>query len=167
MLERKVSKNLLEWRNNHKNNCLLVIGARQIGKTYIIRDFAKKNYEKIIEINFIENEDYKEIFNGNLDVTTIIKMLSLRIPNVEIIPGRTLIFLDEIQVCENAITALKFLAQDSRFDVIASGSMLGIAYQRTKSFPVGYVERLEMHSLDFEEFCWANCIGKESIEFLK
>ncbi len=167
MLERKVRTDLINWKNNHKNNCLFVVGARQIGKTFIIRDFAKEFYESVIEINFIEKNEYKDIFVGNLDVETILKKMSINIPNMKIIPGKTLIFLDEIQDCEDAITALKFLAMDKRFDVIASGSMLGIAYRRAKSFPVGYVEFLEMHSLDFEEFCWANGVNRESIQYLK
>ncbi len=167
VLKRKIKNQLVEWKNNHKNNSLLVVGARQIGKTFIIREFAKEYYEKVIEVNFIEEEDFKEVFEGNLDVETIIKKLSLRLPEMEIVPGKTLIFLDEIQACENAITALKFLAMDNRFDCIASGSMLGIAYRRTKSFPVGYVERLEMNSLDFEEFCWANGMTEEAIGYLK
>ena len=167
MLKRKVLKKLIEWKENHKNNCLLVVGARQVGKTYIIEKFGKENYEKCININFIQNESYKDIFNGNLDSDTIIKKISLIVPNSTIINGKTLIILDEIQVCENAITSLKFLAQDERFDVIASGSLLGIAYKRVSSFPVGYVERLEMNSLDFEEFCWANGVDEQAIDYLK
>ncbi len=167
MLKRKMTKQLIEWKNNHKNNCLLVIGARQVGKTFIIKEFAKENYESIIYMNFIENEDYKNIFKSNLDVESIIKQITLRIPNVTIVPHKTILVLDEIQACENAITALKFLAQDSRFDCIASGSLLGIAYKRVSSFPVGYVERLEMNSLDFEEFCWANGMDEDAISYLK
>lgn len=167
MLKRKIEKDLVSWKNNHKDNCLLVIGARQIGKTYIIREFAKKNYKNIYELNFIENEDYNKIFAESLDVKTILKNFSLYFADFNIIPGETLIFLDEIQACEEAITALKFLASYSEVDVIASGSMLGIAYKRVKSFPVGFVSRLEMHSLDFEEFCWANGINENAINNLK
>lgn len=167
MLKRKIIKDLIEWKNNHKNNCLLITGARQVGKTFIIKQFANEYYESIIYINFIENDSYKEIFDGNLDVENIIKQITLRIPNAYIISNKTILILDEIQVCENAITALKFLAQDTRFDCIASGSLLGIAYKRVSSFPVGYIERLEMNSLDFEEFCWANGTGDEAINYLK
>ncbi len=168
MLKRKILGDLKRWKDEHKNNCLLVVGARQVGKTYIIREFAKENYENEIYINFIEHPNYKNIFDGDLDPDTILKQIYLRISNLEnIVEGKTLIFLDEIQACENAITALKFLAMDERFDCIASGSMLGIAYKRTTSFPVGYVERLEMNSLDFEEFCWASGMNVEAIGYLK
>lgn len=167
MLKRKISTKLLDWKENHKNSCLLVIGARQVGKTYIIKKFAEDNYEKCININFIENASYVDIFDGNLDVETILKKMSLIVPDSGIIDGKTVIILDEIQVCENAITALKFLAQCDKFDVIASGSLLGIAYKRVSSFPVGYVERLEMNSLDFEEFCWANGVDEQAIGYLK
>lgn len=167
MLKRKIIKDLLNWKETHKNNCLLVTGARQVGKTFIIKKFAEENYESIIYINFIEMPSHKEIFDGNLDVETIIKQITLRIPNVNIIPKKTILFLDEIQTCENAITALKFLALDNRFDCIASGSLLGVSYKRVSSFPVGYIERLEMNSLDFEEFCWANGTNDEAIGYLK
>jgi len=167
MLKRKILNNLIHWKENHKDNCLLVIGARQIGKTYIIKEFAKSHYESVIYINFIEKSSYKEIFDGDLDTETIIKKITLNIENSKIIPGKTLIFLDEIQICENAITALKFLAQNSQFDTIASGSLLGISYGRVSSFPVGFVERLEMYSLDFEEFCWANGMDEIGINYLK
>lgn len=167
MLKRKIINNLVEWKENHKNNCLLIIGARQVGKTYIIQKFAEEYYEKSIYINFIENPDYKDIFSGNLDIETIIKQLTLRVPNSSIIPGKTLLILDEIQVCENAITALKFIAQENKIDCIASGSLLGITYKRVSSFPVGYIERLEMNSLDFEEFCWANGMDETAISYLK
>lgn len=167
MLKRKIIKNLIEWKENHKDNCLLIIGARQVGKTFIIKKFAQEYYDSTIYINFIENPNYKEIFDGNLDVETLIKQITLRVANVNIIPEKTIIILDEIQACENAITALKFLATDKRFDCIASGSLLGITYKRVTSFPVGYVERLTMNSLDFEEFCWANGTDETAINYLR
>lgn len=167
MLKRKIVNELENWKNKHHNNCLMVIGARQVGKTFIIREFAKKNYESEIYLNFIEHPEYVEIFANDLDSDTIMKKISLRVPNSRLVDGKTLLFLDEIQTCENAITALKFLATDERFHVIASGSLLGIAYARTKSFPVGYVERLKMYSLDFEEFCWANGVSEEAVGYLK
>lgn len=167
MLKRKIFNNLVEWKNTHKDNCLMLIGARQVGKTFILKEFAKENYESVIYINFIEDESYCDIFNGSLDATNIIKQISLKVPNVNVIDGKTLLILDEIQVCENAITALKFLALYHNIDCIASGSLLGISYNRVSSFPVGYVERLEMNSLDFEEFCWANGMSSDAIGYLK
>lgn len=163
MLERKIYKSLLEWKNNPDKMCLVVKGARQVGKTYIIEKFARENYKNYIYMNFDENPGYKAIFDGDLNVENLIKQISLRVPKAEIVPNKTLIFLDEIQNCPNARTALKFLAIDKRFDVIASGSLLGINYREVESFPVGYTEQIEMYSLDFEEFLWANGISEQSI----
>ncbi len=167
VLKRKIYDKLISWKDNHRNNCLMVIGARQVGKTYIIREFGDKNYERFYELNFISNKEYQDIFSGDIDAGTILRKMSLVIPNFEIVPNKTLIFLDEIQDCPNAITALKFLAQDNNFDCIASGSMLGMAYKRVTSFPVGYVDRVYMDSLDFEEFCWANGCSCDAIKYLK
>ena len=124
MLKRKIMKQLLEWKNKSEKMCLVIKGARQVGKTYIIDEFARENYKNYIYINFIEKPSYKDIFNGDLDVETIIKQITVNIPNAKLIPNETIIFLDEIQDCPTARTALKFLSQDKRFDVIASGSLL-------------------------------------------
>ena len=163
MLERKIYNSLIEWKKNPDKMCLVVKGARQVGKTYIIEKFARENYKNYIYMNFDENPGYKAIFDGDLNVENLIKQISLRVPRAKIVPYKTLIFLDEIQNCPNARTALKFLAIDRRFDVIASCSLLGINYKEVESFPVGYTEQLEMYSLDFEEFLWANGINKQSI----
>lgn len=167
MLKRKIEKELLDWKNKKDKMCLVIKGARQVGKTYIIDKFARENYKNYIYMNFDEMPAYKDIFKGNLNVETIIKQITLNIPNVELVPNETIIFLDEIQNCPRARTALKFLSIDKRFDVIASGSLLGINYEEVPSFPVGYVENLEMHSLDFEEFLWANGFSEEAIGYLK
>lgn len=167
MLRRKIYQSLLEWKNQKEKMCLVVKGARQVGKTFIINKFAQENYENYIYMNFDENPGYKAIFDGDLDVENLIKQISLRVPNVNLVPYKTIIFLDEIQNCPNARTALKFLALDKRFDVIASGSLLGINYREVESFPVGYTEQIEMHSLDFEEFLWANGITSQSISDIK
>ena len=167
MLERKIYKDLVNWKNNKNKKSLIVKGARQVGKTYIIEKFCKENYKNYVYINFFENNEYNSIFQNGLDVNTIIKQLTIRIPNINLVPNETVIFLDEIQECPEAITALKFLTIDDRFDVIASGSLLGINYKEVPSYPVGYVEHMELHSLDFEEFCWANGVSKEAIGYLK
>lgn len=167
MLRRKIYKSLLEWKNQKEKMCLVVKGARQVGKTFIINKFAQENYENYIYMNFDENPGYKAIFDGDLNVENLIKQISLRVPNVNLVPYKTIIFLDEIQNCPNARTALKFLALDKRFDVIASGSLLGINYREVESFPVGYTEQIEMHSLDFEEFLWANGVTSQSIMDIK
>ncbi len=167
MLRRKINEELISWKNNEDRLCLLIKGARQVGKTFSIKAFAEKNYKNLVEINFYENPGYMAIFDGDLNVNNLIKQISLRVPNANLIPGETLIFLDEIQNCPKARTALKFLAIDKRFDVIASGSMLGINYKEVISYPVGYVDQIEMHSLDFEEFLWANGVSDSSIQDIK
>ncbi len=163
MLKRKAIDSLLAWKNNISNKALVVNGARQVGKTYIIRVFGEEYYESFIELNFIESPDYISIFEGNLSVESILGGISLYLPAKKIIEGKTLIFLDEIQECPNAITALKFLAADPRFDVIASGSALGMNYKRGTSYPVGSIEYLDMTALDFREFLWAIGIGDDVI----
>lgn len=167
MLKRKILENMIAWKNNKEHLCLLIKGARQVGKTYIVRLLAKENYKHFVEINFVENPAYSTIFDGDLDSETLIKQISLRIPRAELVPNETLIFLDEIQLCPRARSALKFLALEKHFDVIASGSILGINYNEVPSYPVGYVEQLEMHSLDFEEFLWANEVKPTSILDIK
>jgi predicted AAA+ superfamily ATPase len=167
MLKRKITDELISWKNNSDKRCLLVKGARQVGKTYSIELFAKENYRHCVSINFVENPAYTAIFDGNLDVETLIKQMSLRVPHSELVPAKTLIFLDEIQNCPRARAALKFLAVDGRFDVIASGSMLGINYKDVPSYPVGYVDHIDMYSLDFEEFLWANGVSPQSITDIK
>ena len=167
MLKRKITNDLIAWKESRDKLCLLIKGARQVGKTFIIDSFARANYTHYTPINFDENPGYKAIFDGDLDVNTLIKQISLRVPNAELVPHKSLIFLDEIQNCPRARTALKFFAIDKRFDVIASGSMLGLHYKDVPSYPVGYVEHLDMHSLDFEEFLWANGVKTESIADIK
>lgn len=174
MLKRKAYQDLLNWKNNHKNNCLMVKGARQVGKTFLVREFGKKEYKSFIEINFIKNKELKQIFEGSLDAESIYKKMTAMIDNVNLFKDSTLIFLDEIQACGKARTALKFLAEDGRFDVITSGSLLGLTYgedddenvEEPESVPTGYETFLTMHSLDFEEFLWAE--GYENgISYLK
>ena len=120
-LRRKVDNYLIEWKNNESRMPLIIKGARQIGKTESIRNFGNNNYKSFVEINFILQKQYKDIFNDGYEVDTIIKNISLRNPNFEFIPGETLIFFDEIQDCINAATSLKSFREDSRFDVICSG----------------------------------------------
>lgn len=167
MLKRKVYDTLLEWKNKKHQECLLVNGARQIGKSFIIREFGKKNYKSYIEINFYEHPEYNKIFDGDLSPNEIYKRISLQITGVKFIEGETLIFLDEIQHCPNARTAIKFLAIDDRYDVISSGSLLGLHYKEIVSIPVGYEKQINMYSLDFEEFLWAYGYDENAIANLK
>ena len=168
MLKRKIMDDLIAWKNEKNKKSLIINGARQVGKTYIIRKFGATNYKHFVEINFVEHEEYKEIFNGSLNGKDIESQIRLRVPAArDMVAGETLIFLDEIQECPNAITALKFLTIDARFDYIASGSLLGFVHKDVKSYPVGYVKNIKMHSMDFEEFLWANGVLEENISDIK
>lgn len=166
MLKRKITKSLEEWVAKKNKKCLMVQGARQTGKTYVIEKFAEKKYEEIVEINFKETPSAADIFSGDLDVENMVMAMRFRFPDKKIIPGKTLIFLDEIQECEEAITSLKFWALDNRYDVITSGSLLGIDYKRASSYPVGYVDYMKMYGLDFEEFLWGIGLSEDIIESL-
>ena len=164
-LPRKIDNFLLEWKKRESKKPLIIKGARQIGKTEAIEFFAKNNYQHIIEINFIEQPQYKGIFDNGFEVDKIVKNLSVIDPSLKIIPGETLFFFDELQDCPSCATALKFFNQDGRFDVICSGSMMGINYQQIESNSVGNKEDYEMHSLDFEEFLWAKSYKPDQIEY--
>ena len=156
MLRRKIYDKLLAWKNRTgKKDAILLRGVRQCGKTYIVREFGKREYKNFIEINFIERPDMQAVFSGNLDVDNMVQQIKLSMPGGQFIPGETLLFLDEIQDAPNARTSLKFWTQDGRFDCIASGSLLGIDYKNEVSIPVGYEQQLIMRTLDFEEFLWA------------
>lgn len=166
MLKRKILNDLINWKNTKDKECLLVKGARQVGKTYVIEEFGKNYYDNYVYLNFFRNPNLKSIFEGSLEASEIYKKMSIYIPNFKLIPN-TLIFLDEIQECPNARTALKFLAIDNKYDVIASGSLLGISYKSVPSIPVGYERQLTMYSLDFEEFLWAIGFNENSISYIK
>ena len=166
LLRRKIDKYLIEWKNSPDKKPLIVKGARQIGKTESIRNFARNNYKNVIEINFILQKQFKDIFDDGFEVDTIIKNISLRNPNLEFIPGDTLIFFDELQDCINCATSLKSFREDGRYDVICSGSLMGINYNEIESNSVGNKEDYEMYSMDFEEFLWAKGYKEEQIENL-
>lgn len=167
MLERKITKILLEWKNEEKKQCLLVRGARQVGKTFIIDEFAKSNYKNYIYINFELMPEYKKIFDGNLDIKTLKMKLEVTFPDKKIEPKNTILFLDEIQSCPNARTALKTFALDGSIDVISSGSLLGLYYKEVSSYPVGYERVVDLYPLDFEEFLWGVGIKKDTIEYVR
>ena len=166
LLRRKVDEFLIDWKNKPDKKPLIIKGARQIGKTESIKNFAKNNYKNVIEINFVLQKQYKDIFDDGFEVDTIIKNISLRNPNLEFIPGETLIFFDELQDCINCATSLKSFNQDGRYDVICSGSLMGINYNEIESNSVGNKEDYEMYSMDFEEFLWAKGYKEEQIENL-
>ena len=166
LLKRKIDQYLIDWKNNPDKMPLIVKGARQIGKTESIRNFARNNYKSVIEINFILQKQFKDIFDDGFEVDTIIKNISLRNPNLEFIPGETLIFFDELQDCINCATSLKAFREDGRYDVICSGSLMGINYNEIESNSVGNKEDYEMYSMDFEEFLWAKGYKESQIEDL-
>ena len=163
-LKRKIDKYLIDWKNDKNRLPLIVKGARQIGKTESIENFGKNNYENVVEINFVLQKQYKNIFDDGFDVDTIIRNISLINPNFNFTPGKTLIFFDEIQDCINATTSLKSFNIDGRYDVICSGSLMGINYQEIESNSVGNKQDYEMNSMDFEEFLWAKRYKETQIE---
>lgn len=165
-LKRKIDSFLTEWKHNPQRLPLIVKGARQIGKTEAIRNFAKDNYKSVVEINFVLQKQYKDIFDDGFEVDTIIKNISLRNPDLEFIAGKTLIFFDELQDCINCATSLKSFRADGRFDIICSGSLMGINYKEIESNSVGNKEDYEMRSLDFEEYLWAKGYSKNQLEEL-
>ena len=155
MLKREISEKLKLWRTQKNKKALCIIGARQIGKTTIIREFAKQEYENFIEINFILDKGAEKIFEDKLDADTIIENLTaFKMQKME--PGKTLVFLDEIQECPNARCAIKFLVEDGRFDYIESGSLLGVRYKEVPSYAVGFEEIVSMYPMNFREFLRAN-----------
>ncbi len=165
-LSRKIDKFLIDWKKNKDKSPLIVKGARQIGKTEAIKEFAKNNYKSVVEINFVLQRQYQDIFDDGFEVDTILKNISLKNPEFEFIENDTLIFFDELQDCINCATSLKAFKIDGRFDVICSGSLMGINYNEIESNSVGYKEDYEMYSLDFEEFLWAKGYKPEQIEEL-
>ncbi|MBQ4521124.1 MAG: ATP-binding protein [Bacteroidaceae bacterium] len=176
MLKRKIETILAEWKKSEGKKPLVIKGIRQCGKTYIVRKFARENYENVVYMNFILEPDKKSAFTGNVDVDTIILNLSALIPGSRFVKGKTCIIFDEIQECKEARTALKSFQMDRRFDIIATGSLLGVkGYGKSQrrseegqdSVPVGYETVVNMYPLDFEEFLWANGINDSVIDAVK
>lgn len=153
--KRKIDGFLADWKNNHSRKPLIVKGARQIGKTESILHFANENYENVVYINFALDKKYTTIVNDGYDVETVVKNITLINPSTRFIPDKTLIVFDEIQEYPDIATSLKAFNLDKRYDVICSGSMLGINYRKIHSNSVGSKTDYEMFSMDFEEFLWA------------
>ena len=161
MLKRKIEQSLKDWKATPNHKPLLIKGCRQCGKTFSVLDFAKKHYKHVVYLNFFENPDYASVFSGSLEVDHIIMMLSALLGDGAVFEaGETVVVLDEIQDCPEARTALKFFREDGRFDVIGTGSLLGVqGYgKEPRSIPVGAETVMDMYPLDFEEFLWANGI---------
>ena len=166
LLRRKIDSYLATWKNTPERKPLIIKGARQIGKTRSIEWFASQNYKNVIQINFVEQPKYKSIFEDGFEVDAILKNISYINPEIKFVDGDTLFFFDELQACPNCATSLKFFKLDGRFDVICSGSLMGINYREIESNSVGFKEDYEMHSMDFEEFLWAKGYTDDLIEEL-
>lgn len=165
MLERKISRYIEHFYEVNKG-ALLLSGARQIGKTYSVRRFAEKKFKSFIEINFVDNPDAVGIFSNAKNSSDILLRLSAFV-NQPLIKGETLIFFDEVQLCPEIVTAIKFLVDDGRYRYIMSGSLLGVELNNLRSVPVGYMEVKEMYPLDLEEFMWAVGVNEDVIDSLK
>ena len=165
-LKRKIDEYLIEWKKDEHKLPLIIKGARQIGKTNAIRNFGKNNYKTYIEINFALQPQFKTIFEDGFEVDNIIKNITLKLPEIELNENNTLIFFDEIQECVSTATSLKAFKEDGRYDVICSGSLMGINYKEIESNSVGNKEDYIMRSLDFEEFLWAKGYKTEQINDL-
>lgn len=165
-LKRKIDNYLIKWKNNSNKLPLIIKGARQIGKTNAIRNFGKNNYKTFVEINFALQPQFKTIFNDGFEVDNIIKNITLKMPELKLNEYNTLIFFDEMQDCVSTATSLKAFREDGRYDVICSGSLMGINYKEIESNSVGNKEDYIMNSLDFEEFLWAKGYTDEQINDL-
>ena len=166
MLRRKALEQFEFWKHNKTKQALLVVGARQVGKTFLIREFARKNYDNFIEFNLIENAAARNSFKAASSADDLMLRISVASPS-PLIPGKTLLFFDEVQECPEVATSIKFLVDKGEFDYVLSGSMLGVELENISSLPVGYVTEVSMYPLDFEEFCWAAGLGGTPIKLAK
>ncbi|MDR0499754.1 MAG: AAA family ATPase [Coriobacteriales bacterium] len=166
MLKRKKYHELEQWKSESNRRALLVTGARQVGKTFLIREFARHNYEHFVELNFISNRMAAKVIEDATNTKDLMTRLSI-LANKQMVPGKTLLFLDEVQKCKEIVTAIKFLVEQQDYDFILSGSLLGVELKDIRSVPVGYLGTLEMFPLDFEEFCWANGVSVDTFSHVR
>ena len=172
MFKRKIEKYLEEWKSDEHKMPLIIKGCRQCGKTFSVLDFAHKNYEHIVYLDFFQHPEYKSAFDGGLDIDILCMTLSTLMPDAEFVAGSTCIIFDEIQECPRARTSLKFFKTDGRYDVICTGSLLGVNGYQTSSpldapIPVGYETIIDMYPMDFEEWLWANGVKDMTIDYLR
>ena len=163
-LKRKIDDFLILWKNDKDKKPLIVKGARQIGKTESIEYFASNNYTNVVEINFVLEKEYLDIFDNGFNVDKILENISFKNPKFKFVPHETLIFFDELQACPNCATSLKAFNKDGRFDVICSSSLMVINYNEIESNSVGNKIDYNMYSMDFEEFLWAKGYSEKQIE---
>lgn len=166
MLKRKITKKLEEWKESHPTNALLVTGARQVGKSFIIEEFASHSYEHFVSFDLIEQPDVLAAMESSHNADELFMVLSA-FGGADFIPGNTCVFIDEVQECKEALTYVKYLLEHEGFDFILSGSLLGVELRDVRSQPVGYLTTFEMYPLDFEEFCWAAGVGESAIEYVR
>lgn len=166
MLRRKALTQFETWFKTRTKQALLVTGARQVGKTFLIREFARSHWEHVVEINFLENTDARAAVETATNSTELFMRLTV-FANAPLVPGKTVFFLDEIQECKEAVTAIKFLKEREDFDYILSGSMLGVELKSIASAPVGFLSTVKMYPLDFEEYCWANGLDENVIDMAR
>ena len=170
MLKRKIYDELIKWKNNPSKKPLIIKGLRQVGKTYIVKEFAKDNYENVIYLDFRQNKELRSLFDGSFIVNDIISQITANVMGANAIPYKTLIIFDEVQDAPNARSSLKYFYEDGRYDVICTGSLLGIkgySQKGDRAIPVGYEEIIYMKPMDFEEFMWANGIPNSIIDELR
>ncbi|GHU64314.1 ATPase AAA [Clostridia bacterium] len=163
MLKRKAYQKFAEWKNTKTKQGLLVAGARQVGKTYLIREFAKENYANFAEINLLGNELAINAFKEATNASELMARISI-LSNVELVPGETLVFLDEVQEYKEIVTAIKFLVEQNDYDFVLSGSLLGVELKNIRSVPVGYLDTVILYPLDFEEYCQAKNLPAFALE---
>lgn len=176
MYKRKIENTLLEWKEQSNRKPLVIKGCRQCGKTSSVMAFAKEHYQHVVYLDFHEHREYKAFFAGALDIDTLIMLISAGIKGAKFVAGKTCLVFDEIQDCPSARASLKFFKLDGRFDVICTGSLLGVNGYKTKeelkeeenaSIPVGFEQIVTMYPMDFEEWLWANGIEQQHIEYLR
>ena len=165
-LERRAMKLMESWHNAPNRTALLIDCARQVGKTYLVREFAHTHYQHLVEFNFIEDPDLTRMFGKPRKADDILMRMELA-SDEPMQPGNTLVFLDEIQQCKEVATAIKFLVDDGRYDFILSGSLLGVELEDIRSVPTGYLTEIRMFPLDFEEFCWSQGVSEDVFTMLR
>lgn len=165
-LKRHIDEFLKHWKDDPNHMPLIIKGARQVGKTESVKHFAAESYENLVEINFIQDKKFLNIMEAGYDTESVIRSISRIDPSISFIPDKTLLFFDEIQANPDIATTLKFFKLDGRYDVICSGSLLGVSYKQIESNSVGYKTDYEMFSFDFEEFLWANGYNDDFINDL-
>lgn len=163
MLKRKAWSRFESWREGKTHQALLVTGARQIGKTFLVREYGHARWEHLFELNLLENDDARRAVSSAGNARKLFMRLSA-FSDVPLVPGKTLVFIDEVQEAADAVTLVKFLMERGDFEYVLSGSMLGAELKNVRSAPVGFMSTVTMHPLDFEEYCWANGLAPEIVD---